>query len=143
MWYFEYLDLDSDIKNNFMKYLPPVRPKLVPKLKVFRIYWNLVHSIFQICQSWFWCQKLFLLNIYHLLGPNWSQNEKCLGLIEIWHIWYFEYPDLDFDVKNYFLSNIFQLLGQNWSKNKKMLSIYWNLIKIWKLIKIFGNYVWH
>ena len=127
----------------FIKYLPSVRPKLVPKLKILRIYRNLAHSIFQICQSWFWCQKLFLLNIYHLLGRNWSQNEKCLGLIEIWHIWYFEYPDLDFDVKNYFLSNIFQLLGQNWSKNKKMLSIYWNLIKIWKLIKIFGNYVWH
>ena len=24
----------------FMKYLPPVMPKLVPKLKMLRIYWN-------------------------------------------------------------------------------------------------------
>ena len=25
----------------FIKYLPLVRPKLIPKIKVFRIYWNL------------------------------------------------------------------------------------------------------
>ena len=35
----------------FIKYLPPVQPKLVPKSKVLRIYWNLTHSIFRICQS--------------------------------------------------------------------------------------------
>ena len=40
----------------FEKYLPPVKPKLVPKLK----------------------------------------------FIEIWQIWYFEYPDLDSDFKDYF-----------------------------------------
>ena len=68
----------------FIKYLPPVQPKLVPKLKVLRIYWNLAHSIFQICQSRFWCQKWFLLSIYHLLGPDWFQYEKCSELIEIW-----------------------------------------------------------
>ena len=28
-----------------MKYLPPTRPKLVPKLKVLKIYMNLVHLI--------------------------------------------------------------------------------------------------
>ena len=81
MWYFEYLNFDSDVKNYileilttctaqigpkiksaqnllkfgtfnisnmpisilmskiiFMKYLPPVRPKFISKLKVFRIY---------------------------------------------------------------------------------------------------------
>ena len=37
-----------------------------------------------------------------LLGPNWFQNEKCSELIEIWHISYFKYPDLDSDVKNDF-----------------------------------------
>ena len=57
----------------FMKYLPPVRPKLVPKLKVFRIYWNLAQLIFRVSRSSFWCQKLFLLNTYYLLGPKWSQ----------------------------------------------------------------------
>ena len=51
----------------FMKYLEPVRPKLVSKLKMVMNYWNLAHLIFQICRSRFWCQKWFLLNIYHLL----------------------------------------------------------------------------
>ena len=45
-----------------MKYLPPVSPKLVQKLKMFKIYWNLAHLIFRISLSQFWCQKLFLLN---------------------------------------------------------------------------------
>ena len=67
----------------FIKRLP-VRPRLVPKLKVLRIYWNLSNSIFKIYQSGFWCQKLFLWNIYHLLSKNWSQNWKCSGFIEIW-----------------------------------------------------------
>ena len=108
-----------------MKYLPPVWPKMLPKLKMLKIYWNLTHSIFEICQSWFSCQKWFLLNIYHLLDPNWSQNWKCSGFIDIWHIWYFEYPNLDFDIKNYFLWNIYQLLGSNWKFDKN-----WNLVKI-------------
>ena len=55
----------------FIKYLPPVRSKLVPKLKVHKIYWNSAHAIFQIWQSQCWCQQWFLLNIYHLLGSNW------------------------------------------------------------------------
>ena len=58
----------------FMKYLPPVRSKLVPKWKMLRIYWNLVHLIFQICSSRFCCQKWFLLHIYPLLDLNWLQN---------------------------------------------------------------------
>ena len=58
----------------FMKYLPPVRSKLIPKLKVLKIYWNLAQLILRISRSRFWCQKLFLLNTYHLLGSNWSQN---------------------------------------------------------------------
>ena len=58
----------------FIKYLPPVRPKLVPKLNMLRIYWNLAHLIFRISRSRFWWQKLFLLNTYRLFGPNWSPN---------------------------------------------------------------------
>ena len=46
----------------FMKYLPPVRPKLVPKLKVLRIYWNFSQLVFQTSRSQSWCQKLFLLD---------------------------------------------------------------------------------
>ena len=113
-------------KINFMKYLPPVRPKLVPKLKALKIYWNIAHLIFQICQTGFWCQIWFLWNIYHLLGPNWSQNEKCSGFIEIWHIWYFKYVHLDFNVKNDFYQ-ICVLLDPNCSKNEKCSE----LIEIW------------
>ena len=61
-------------KSIFINYLPPVRPKLLPKLNMLIIHWILTHSIFKICQSLFWCQKWFLLNIYHLFDPNWSQN---------------------------------------------------------------------
>ena len=86
----------------FKKYLPPVRPKLVPKLKMLKIFWNLGNLIFRISQSWFWCQRLFLWNIYHFFGLNWSQNSKYSEFIEIWLNWCFEYLGLDFDVKNYF-----------------------------------------
>ena len=103
----------------FMKYLPPVISKMVPKLKMFRIYWNLAHLIFQICQSQFWCGKWFLLNIYHLLGWNWSQSQKYAEFIGIFHIWYFKYADLEFNLKNDFLSNTDQLLGPNWSHKEK------------------------
>ena len=49
-----------------------------------------------------------------------SRSEKATYLsllfefIEIWHISYTEYPDLDFDLKNCFLSNIYP----NWSQNE-------------------------
>ena len=66
----------------FIKYLTIVRPKLVPKLKVLKIYWNLTHSMFQICESRFWCQKWFLLNIYHLLGPICSKIKNARDLLK-------------------------------------------------------------
>ena len=66
IWYFTYSGLEFDVKMIFIKYLPSVMPKSVLKLKVLRIYWNLVHLIFQILQSQFWCQKWFLWNIYYL-----------------------------------------------------------------------------
>ena len=52
----------------FIKYLPLVSLKLVPKLKMLLIYWNLAHCMFQIYWFRFWYQKLFLWNIYQLLG---------------------------------------------------------------------------
>ena len=47
----------------FMKYLSPVMPKFVPKLKVLRIYWNFSQLVFQTSRSQSWCQKLFLWDI--------------------------------------------------------------------------------
>ena len=93
----------------FVKNLPPVRAKLVPKLKVLRVYWNLAQLIFRIFRSRFWFQKLFLLNTYNLFGPNWSQNEKCSEFIEIWHI--------RFWCRKWFLSKIYHLLDPNWLQN--------------------------
>ena len=66
----------------FIKYLPPALPKLVPKLKALRIYWNLAYSIFQICQPRFWCQKWFFWIIHLLLVSNWSQNQKRPELLK-------------------------------------------------------------
>ena len=39
-------------KTIFKKYLPPVGSKLVPKLTMLRIYWDLTHLIFLISQYW-------------------------------------------------------------------------------------------
>ena len=66
-WYFKFGTFDMlnmlisilMSKIILIKYLPPVRPKLVPKLKVLRIYWNLAYSTFKIWQPRFWCQKWF------------------------------------------------------------------------------------
>ena len=151
----------------FMKYLPPVRPKMAPKLRMLRIYWNLAHIIFRIswfrfwcqklfslnttcsakmvaklkalriyrnlallvfetCQSRFWCQKWFLINIYHLLGPNWSQNWKFSGLMKF-HL---------FDISNIpisiFMSKIIFIkhlppVRPRLVPELKVLRIYWNL----------------
>ena len=51
--------------------------KLVKKVKELRVCSNLAHSISQTCQPSFWFQRWFLWMIYPLLGPNWSQNQKC------------------------------------------------------------------
>ena len=68
------------LKMIFIKYLPPARPKLAPKLKMLRIYWNLAHLMFRISPSRFWCQRLFLLNIYHLIsiGPKTKSTQNLL-----------------------------------------------------------------
>ena len=94
-------------KTIFIKYLPPVRPKMVPKLKMLRVFWNLAHVLFRISQSRFWCRKLFLLNTYHLFGLNSFQNWKYFEFIEIWYIWYFKYIDLYFNIKNNFYQIVF------------------------------------
>ena len=122
----------------FIKYLQPVRPKLLSKFKVHRIYWNLAHLIFQIWQSRFWCQKWFILNIYHLLVPDWYQNRKCSGFIEIWYIWYFEYPTSILLSKIIFYQIFINCYAQIGPKIKNAQ----NLLKFdknWNLVKIFDK----
>ena len=110
----------------FIKYLAPVRPKLVPKLKVIRICWNLAYSIFLIRQPRFWCQKWFLWIIYLLLGPNWSQNQECSGLLKFG----------TFDISNIPISLLMSkiifikylpLVRCKLVAKLKVLIIYWNL----------------
>ena len=57
IWYFKYDNLDFHVENYFCEMFTtwPVMLKLVPKLKVIKIYLNLACMIFQI--SRFWCQK--------------------------------------------------------------------------------------
>ena len=80
----------------FKKFSPTVRPKLVPKLKVLRIYWNLAHSIFQICQSKFWCQKWFSWNIY--LQTDQSNPKIKINLKFNLCLWYFQYSNLEYEI---------------------------------------------
>ena len=110
----------------FIKYLAPVRPKLVPKLKVIRICWNLAYSIFLIRQPRFWCQKWFLWIIYLLLGPNWSQNQECSGLLKFG----------TYDISNISISLLMSkiifikylpLVRRKLVAKLKVLIIYWNL----------------
>ena len=68
-------------KLTFIKYLAPVWPKLVPKLKLLRTYWYVAHLIFRISRSRFWCQKLFSLNTYHLFDPNYPKIKSAQNLL--------------------------------------------------------------
>ena len=112
-----------------VKFLPSVRPKNVPKLKILGIYWNLTHVLFRISWYWFGCQKLFSLNTYHLFGPNWSQNEKMLRIY--WNLIHliFLLQWSRFNVKIIFIKYC-QITRPKFVPKLKMLRIYWNLASI-------------
>ena len=117
---------------------------MVPKLKMLRIYWNLAHLIFRKSQSRFWCQNLFLSNIYHLLGLNrflahslfetcqsqfWCQNfgpkmKNAQNLLRFDQIDISNMP-ITILMSKWFLLNIHYLLGPNWSKIKSVQNL-WN-----------------
>ena len=69
-------------KKKKKKYLPPVRPKLVPKEKMRRIFSNLAHLIFQISNDQYFNVKnnsyqIILSNLnkfrgFFILGPIWA-----------------------------------------------------------------------
>ena len=111
-------------KITFMKYLPPLRPKMVPKLKMLIIYWNLAHVIFQISRSRFWCQKLFLLNTTCLaqIGPKIksAQNLLKFGTFNISNM-----PISILMSKMIFIKYL-PPVGPSWSKRKSVQ----NLLKV-------------
>ena len=87
-------------QTGFNKYLPPVSSKLVPKLKSLIIYWNLAHSIFQICppdiNPGFDVKYVFyqiFTNYYAPIGPKTSNAQNLFK---------FDQTDLNFDFKNDF-----------------------------------------
>ena len=92
----------------FIKYLPPVRPKFFPKSKVLRIYWNLSHSIFQVCQSGFWCQKWILWNIYQAkLTPRLILFRDLRLNFQVFQSWQWNLMKVSL--------NTYYMLLQNWS----------------------------
>ena len=102
---------------------------------MFKIYWNLANLIFRISQSQFWCQKIISLNTYHFFGPNCSQNEKCSEFIEIWHIRYFKYANLDFEVKNAF----YEIFTSCQAKLTPKLKLLWN---VGLIFQVFQSWLW-
>ena len=118
----------------FMKYLPPVRPKLVPKLKKLRIYWNL-------SQSRFWCENLIFIKHVPLVWPKLIPKLKLLRIY--WNLAHsiFQIYQSGFWCQKYFLWNIYQ------AKLTPRLRLLWNLCLIfqvfqswqWDLIKVSLN----
>ena len=45
-WYFTYADFDFNVKKTMMNYLPPVKPKLISRLKMLIVYWKLAYFMF-------------------------------------------------------------------------------------------------
>ena len=119
----------SQLKFFFIRYIPPAKHKLVPKLKMLTIYWNLAHLTFWISRSQFWCQKLFWLSTYHLFDPNCSQNSKCSEFIEIWHIWYFGYPELNLKSKMIFIKYL-PPVSRKFVPKLKLQRLYLNLAQL-------------
>ena len=80
----------------FIKYLPSVRSKLVPKLKVLRIYWNLAHSIFQICQSQFVMLKMIFTKYLPPVRPKLVPNLKMLRVY--WNLGTFDISNVPISI---------------------------------------------
>ena len=104
----------------FMKYLPPVRPKMIPKLKMPRIYWNLTRDISNIPISVFMSKIIFI----KYLPTAWPKLVPKLKVLRIyWNLahWIFRICQSRFWCQKSFLSNRYNLLGPNWSQNWKFV----------------------
>ena len=96
----------------FMKYLPPVRPKLVPKWKILRIYWNL--GTFDIPNSpiLILLSKIIFIKYVPLVRPKMILKLKVLRIY--WNLAHsiFQICQSGFWCQKWFLWNIYQLPGQ-------------------------------
>ena len=110
----------------FMKYLPPARSKLVPKMKILRIYRNLAHLIFKYPDLKFDVKVIFI----KYLPPIRPTLVPKLRVLRIyWNLVHsiFQICQSRFWCRKCFLSNIYQLLGSNWPQNEKCSEF----IEIW------------
>ena len=105
----------------FMKYLPHVRPKLVPKLKTLKIgsfdISNIPTSILM--------SKIISIK-YLPLGRPKLVAKLNLEFTEIRHIRYFKYANLDFNVRNGF----YEIFTSCQAKLTPRLNLLWNFCLI-------------
>ena len=96
----------------FMKYLAPVWPKLVPRLKMVRIYWNLgTFDISNIPIS-ILMSKIIFIKYVPLAQPKLILDLKLLRVY--WNVAHsiFQICQSGFWCQKWFLWNIYQLPGQ-------------------------------
>ena len=114
----------------FMKHFPPVRPKLVPKFKMFRIYWNLgkvdISNIPILILMW---KIIFMKNLIHV-------RLKLVPKLKVLRIYWnlahsmFQICQSRFWCQKWFLWNIYQLPGQINSKIKIALKCMFDISSI-------------
>ena len=113
-------------KTIFKKYLPPVGPKLVPKLTMLRIYWNLTHLIFRVSQCWNFDVKDYFYQIFSIclaqICPKIKRTQNLLkfGTLDILNI-----PVLILMSKIIFMKYLPSVRRKLVPKLKR-LRIYWN-----------------
>ena len=112
-----------------MKYLPPARPKIVPKSKMLRIYWKLAHLIFRISWSWFWCQNVLLLNTYHCSAQIGSKIKSAQNLLKFGTFDISNMPISILMTKMIFIKSLQPVRPKLFPKLKIFL-IYWNLVHL-------------
>ena len=91
----------------FIKYLPPARLKFFSKIKSAYIFWKLGTFDISNKQISILKSKLIFMKYLPLVRPKLAPKLKMLGSIEIWHIQYFKYADLQFNVKKMIICEIF------------------------------------
>ena len=112
---------------SFMKYLPPAKSKLVPKLKMLRIYWNLgtfdISNIPILILMW----KIIFIKYLPFARPKLVRNLKVLRIYSNLIRLIFRISRSRFWGQKLLSLNTYYLFGPNWSQNEKCSKF----IEIW------------
>ena len=108
-----------------MKYLPPVRPKLVPKWKMLRIYWSFGTLDISNIPILILMSKIIFIKYVPLVRP------KLIPKLKVLSIQYFKYVNLHFDVKNGF----YEIFTNCQTKLTPILKLLWNLCLIFQVFQ--------